>query len=84
LFKYFKAPPCKPEVYQKEQTGRLLLPPSLKWSPFRHVIYRTYTDINGRGKETEYSAGQADSDYMQTQLNRLVEEGQIAYNGQEM
>lgn len=81
ILKVFRAPPIKHEVFKKQQTGRWLLPTTLKMSPFRHVLYKTVIDTNGYGKETEYVEDFADTEHMRNTLDRLVRTGEIAYNG---
>ena len=53
-FAYFRPPIPRAEVYQKEYTGRMLVPESMAWSELRDVIFHTYTDINARKEEKVY------------------------------
>lgn len=54
--KQFNPPPGIAEVYRKQQTGKLLLHPSIKYSPYRHLFYNIYEEENGYGRQTEYIA----------------------------
>ena len=53
----FSPPPGVPEVYRKQPSGKLLLHPGIKYSPYRHMFYNIYEEENGYGKQTEYIAG---------------------------
>lgn len=81
ILKVFRAPPVKAEIYQKQKTGRFLLPTTLKMSPFRKVLYKTVIDTNNYGRTTEYVEDFADTQHMRNTLKELVETGEIAYNG---
>lgn len=54
------APPPVPEVYKRQQTGGYLVPPSMKFTKYRHCFYDITVDRNGYGKETEYVVGVLD------------------------
>jgi hypothetical protein len=80
VLKVFRAPPdLKAEVYQKQPTGKYFVPAALKWSPFRHALYKISVEYNNYGKETEYVEDFADTAYMKDMLDKLVETGEIAY-----
>lgn len=81
VLKVFRAPPIKAERYKGSQTGSYLLPVTLKMSPFRKVLYKTYIDTNNYGKETEYVEDFADTQHMREKLDELTSTGEIAYNG---
>jgi hypothetical protein len=52
-----QAPPPSPEVYKREQTGAYLVPPSMKFTKYRHCFYDIVKEPNGYGKSTEYVIG---------------------------
>lgn len=54
IFKYFKAPPPIREFFKRRQTGRKLLPLSMRYSPHRQLFYHILVEENGYGKATEY------------------------------
>jgi len=49
-----QAPPPAPEVFKRSQTGACLVPPSMKFTKYRHVFYDIVVDNNGYNKPTEY------------------------------
>jgi hypothetical protein len=52
-----QAPPPVQEVYKRAQTGALLVPPSMKYTDYRHCFYDILIDNNGYNKPTEYVVG---------------------------
>lgn len=48
------APEGEVEVYRRNPTGRLLVPQSMKYSPYRSLFYDITLEKNGYGKYTEY------------------------------
>lgn len=56
VLKVFSPPPGVEEVYKRQGTGKYLLHPSIKYSPYRHLFYHIYEEENGYGKQTEYIA----------------------------
>jgi hypothetical protein len=52
-----KAPPPVSEVYKRAQTGAYLVPPSMKFTKYRHCFYDIVKEPNGYGKSTEYVIG---------------------------
>lgn len=52
-----QAPPPINEVFQRKQTGALLVPQSMKYSPYRHCFYDIIVETNGYLKPTEYVVG---------------------------
>lgn len=52
--KYVYKPEGKKEIYKKEETGKLLLPMFISYSPFSDAFYKTYDETNGYGKLTCY------------------------------
>jgi hypothetical protein len=57
VYSMFSPPPGVPEVYKKEKTGRMKVPPSMQYSSLRGLFYQIeYTD-NQYGKPTEYVNG---------------------------
>jgi len=52
-----QAPPPVNEVYRRNQTGALLVPPSMKFTRYRHCFYDIVTEDNGYNKPTEYVVG---------------------------
>lgn len=81
VLKQVRVPPPRPEVYQKKETGKYLIPGSLSWSPFKTALYVTSDGVNNRNKETTYVDSIADTTHMRSELERLVEEGVILFNG---
>jgi hypothetical protein len=54
VYNLFSPPPGVPEMYKKEPTGKLKVPPSMQYSNLRGLFYNLeYTD-NGYGRPTEY------------------------------
>jgi hypothetical protein len=53
----FQAPPPAPEVFKRSHTGAYLVPPSMKFTKYRHVFYDIIVDNNGYNKPTEYVVG---------------------------
>jgi 5-hydroxyisourate hydrolase-like protein (transthyretin family) len=53
------APPGVPEIYKNSPTGRLLLPPAMRYETYAipEFWYRVRVDKNGYGKETKYIGG---------------------------
>lgn len=54
LLSKFKAPDEVPEVYKKEETGNMLVPPQMWYSPYKDIWYETEIGINQYGKEVTY------------------------------
>jgi hypothetical protein len=54
LLKVFKAPDPVPEIYKKEETGKLLVPQSMWYSEYKDIWYQIELEINGYGKVTHY------------------------------
>lgn len=76
-FRVFRPPPGRPEVYRKQETGRLLVPQSLSWSPFKTALYKITQDINGYNKMTDYVEDYADAEHARQELQFLVETGKV-------
>jgi hypothetical protein len=57
IFKVFSPPPPVPEYYRNRQSGRMLLPNSMKYSPYRDLFYHLTVEENGYGRPTEYVLG---------------------------
>jgi len=53
-FKYFQAPPPKPEVHQKEYTGRFLVPFQMMFDEARFLLYNIVKERNPRKELKEY------------------------------
>jgi len=56
-FDVFDAPPPVPEVFKKEETGKLLIPKSMAYSPYLEVFYDIEEELNGYNKPTRYVTG---------------------------
>jgi len=50
----FTKPEGIPERYQRQETGRMLLPAELRYCPAVELFYETFEDYNGRKKLTTY------------------------------
>jgi hypothetical protein len=57
VFKLFNLPPGIPEVFKRNETGRLLVHPAMRYSPLRFLFYKISTEPNGYNKSTEYIVG---------------------------
>lgn len=57
VFKLFNLPPGIPEVFKRNETGRLLVHPAMRYSPLRFLFYKISQELNGYGKNTEYIIG---------------------------
>lgn len=79
VLRYFQAPPPMPEVYARRQTGRYMLPPSMRYSPFAEAFYELNPGVNGYGKERLYVDGMKDAKAMQQALRVLVDEGRVLH-----
>lgn len=79
VLKYFRVPPCREEIYQRQTTGKLLPPPSMAYSPFLHVFYRTYYATDGYNREKLYVERPSTQEEMLESLERLLDEGVIVY-----
>jgi hypothetical protein len=62
-------------------SGNHLVPTQLKMSPFRYALYNIVEGINGYNKPTEYVDGYKTYVEMRDVLDRLVEEGEVIYDG---
>lgn len=51
------APPPEEEVFKKQATGKLLVPTSMKYSPYAGAFYKTRGELNGYNKLTGYVVG---------------------------
>lgn len=72
----FRLPPGQEEVYRGRTTGRLLVPQSLAYSPFKEVLYETEMAANGYGKEMTYITDVVrDAREVERRLDALVEKG---------
>lgn len=76
----FKAPPPRPEVYRGNESGKMLVPQSMAWSPFKTVVYKLTDAFNGYNKTTTYVNSMADVDHMKEELDFLVENGTLIYS----
>lgn len=47
-------PDPKPEVFRKEETGKLMLPTSMRYTPYVNAFYDTYEDTDGYKHKKEY------------------------------
>jgi hypothetical protein len=54
IFQVFQAPEPVEEVCRKIKTGRLLIPPEMRYSPWRYVFYNIEMSRNCYSKPTEY------------------------------
>jgi hypothetical protein len=81
VFRYFVAPPGREEIYQRQPTGKKLVPSSLAWSPYKSVVYILTDDFNGYGKPTKYIDRQATAEHAKEELEFLVSTGALIYNG---
>lgn len=57
VFEQFAPPPPVAEVFKRADTGRWLVPPSMRWSPVKYLFYKISSEMNGYGKPTEYVVG---------------------------
>lgn len=80
ILRYFQAPPPTPEVYYRQQTGKYMLPPSMRYSPFAEAFYELAPGVNGYGKERIYVEGLKDAKAMQRALRTLVDNGRILHD----
>lgn len=76
----FQLPPPRPERYKNAETGRMILPPSMSFSPFKSALYKLTDDYNQYKKPTKYVEGYADTEHMKRELDFLVREGVIIYD----
>jgi hypothetical protein len=74
-FNLFRPPPARPEVFQREETGRYLVPASLSFSPYKSAIYKLDTAFNGYNKLTDYVYAYGDAEHAEGELARLVSSG---------
>lgn len=74
---YFRPPPPVAERYQSCDTGRFLLPQSMRYSPFKSVVYQLSYERNNYNKDTIYVEGVQDLKDARQELDKLVEEGTI-------
>lgn len=77
----FRIPPPRPEKFRNAMTGKMIAPPSLSYSPFKTALYKITTEPNGYKRDTDYVVDLADTEHMKQELEFLVENGVIAYNG---
>lgn len=75
VFQYFRPPPGRNEVFQKQESGRLLIPQSMAWSPYKSVVYKLSEEPNGYNKPTNYIHEYADAEHAQKELDFLVDNG---------
>lgn len=75
VFNYFRPPPGKQEIYQKQPSGKLLVPQSMAWSSYKTAVYRLTQEPNGYGKMTDYIEDAADAEFAEIELDYLVETG---------
>lgn len=81
ILEQVRVPPPRPEVYQKKETGKFLVPGSLSYSPFKRALYVTSDGTNGYGKPTTYVDREADSAHLKKELELLVESGTVMLDG---
>lgn len=79
ILEQVRVPPPRPEVYQKKETGKYLVPGSLSYSPFKRALYVTSDGKNNYGKDTTYVDSIADTEHMKRELESLVESGVIVH-----
>ncbi len=73
----FIAPPPRPEIYRRQETGRYILHPSIAYSPFASALYLLTEGTNGYGKPTMYVEDYAPYEHMVKELEFLVENGVV-------
>lgn len=56
------APEGVPEMYKRKPTGKLLMPDSMKYSPYRHLFYDIEYGRNGYRRPTEYIGDYVDGE----------------------
>ena len=57
IFEYMEPPAPVPEVYRGAETGKYLVPTSMKYTPYKEVFYQLEQSVNGYKKPTEYVVG---------------------------
>lgn len=77
LLSVFRAPPPKPEVFKKEETGKNLIPLNMKYTPFKYALYNIEYAKNGYNKDTEYISCINSTKDMRSELDRMVDTGEL-------
>lgn len=77
VFLNFRPPPPHVEMFQKQPTGKYILPTSMSFSPFKSALYKITDGLNGYNKPTKYVDGVADTEHMKKELAFLLENGVI-------
>ena len=79
VFRLFRPPPGRPEVYQRQETGRYLVPTSMSFSPYKSAVYKLTQEPNGYNKMTDYVYAYGDAKHAKDRLDALVESGALNY-----
>ncbi len=72
VLEQLRVPPGRPERFRNQQTGKLLMQPSIAYSKFATALYKLSQGINGYGKPTYYIDDIADTEHMKRELDFLV------------
>jgi hypothetical protein len=77
VFSLFRPPPGRPEIFQRQETGKLLVPTSMSFSPYKNAVYKLDQGNNGYNKPTDYIYDYGDAEHAEQELKRLVEIGAL-------
>lgn len=80
VFKYFKVPPPRPEVYRGAQTGKHLVPTSMSYSVYKNALYKLNEEPNGYNKMTTYVEDFADTEHLKRGIEHLMKTGEIVHD----
>lgn len=65
-------PPVVPELFRRKETGNYLVPPAMKYSPFRHCWYEIETEYTKAGKPKEYVVDYYPKEEVLERLQRMT------------
>ncbi len=73
IFEYFQAPDAEREVFKRQDTGKYVLPESMRYCIFAPCFYEIQQELNGYKKLTDYVVGYNDLDTAWKNYNDLME-----------
>jgi hypothetical protein len=76
-FNLFRPPPARPEVFQRQETGKHLVPTSMSFSPYKSAVYKLSPAFNGYNKLTDYVYAYGDAEHAEEELKGLVARGEL-------